>query len=107
MEGRRFTRQDDEVEWFILYETTSMDVLQSNNYLERPDKPTPLTIDTVKNSYNITRGLTKLHYSKSMGEGGKILVAGFQFDANNRIIDELIDLLILSMISGLVKLPSS
>ena len=93
MEGRRFTRQDAEVEWFILYETTSMDVLQSNNYLERPDKPTPLTIDTVKNSYNVTRGLTKLHYSKSMGEGVKILVGGFQFDANNQIIDELIDLL--------------
>ena len=97
MEGRRFTRQDVEVEWFILYETTFMDVLQSNNYLERPDKPTPLTIDTVKNSYNVTRSLTKLHFlSKSMGEGGKILVARFQFDANNQIIDELIDLLKLS-----------
>ena len=42
-----------------------------------------------------------------MGEGVKILVGGFQFDANNQIIDELIDLLIISMISGLVKLPSS
>ena len=93
LRGRRFIRQDAEVEWFTLYETTSMDVLQSNNYLERLNKPTPLTVDTVKDFYNVTRGLTKLHYSKSIGEGGNIIVAGFQFDTNNQIIDELTDLL--------------
>ena len=63
-----------------------MDFLQSNNYLERPDKITPLTIDTVKTFYNVTRGRTKLHYSKSMAEGGNILVAGFRFDANNQLL---------------------
>ena len=93
LRGRRFVRQNAEVEWFTLYETTSMDVLQSNNYLERLNKPTPLTIDTVKYFFNVTRGLTKLHYSNSIGEGGNVIVAGFQFGTNNRIIDELTDLL--------------
>jgi hypothetical protein len=89
LRGRRYVRLDAEVEWFTLYETVSMNVLKGKDYLERLNHPTPLTVETVKDFYNVTRGLTALDYSRSTGEGGNLMVAGFQVESVGQNIIQL------------------
>ncbi len=77
LRGRRYVAIDGTPEFFNLYETASTAVLTGPDYLDRLERPTPWTVQTVKHFRSVARSLCEVAWSGGAGEGG--LVATFRY----------------------------
>jgi len=77
--GRRYRAADaaTQPEFFTLYETTTLQVIQGTDYLSRLNEPTPWTRATTAHFQATTRSLTRVVASHGVGSGGALLTVRF------------------------------
>lgn len=80
--GRRFIAVDAETqpEFFTLYETDTMQVLQGSDYANRLNDPTPGTKSTTAQFRDTFRALSRVVLSHGPGMGGVLLTIRFDCD---------------------------
>ena len=81
--GRRYIAADaaTQPEYFTLYETDTMQVLQGSDYGNRLNNPTPGTRSTTAQFCDSARALSRVLASHGPGMGGLLLTIGFDCDA--------------------------
>lgn len=79
LRGRRYVAHRADLEFFNLYEATSLKVLEGPGYQDRLNSPTPWTVETVKHFRNVNRSLNNVVHTAGPGGGG--LVATLRYDA--------------------------
>ncbi|MEM8662743.1 MAG: hypothetical protein AAGF49_01310 [Pseudomonadota bacterium] len=79
LRGRRYIAEKADLEFFNLYETTDLDVLEGEDYRQRLNNPTPWTVETVQHFRDVNRSLCMV--SRSAGVGGGGLVHTVRYDA--------------------------
>lgn len=72
LRGRRYIADGAGPRCFVLYEADSLDVLTSDAYLERLNKPTPWSSETMPHFCNMMRTLCRVTVSIGHGLGGKM-----------------------------------
>jgi len=84
--GRRYVAADADAwpEFFTLYETDTMQVLQGSDYTNRLNDPTPWTKAATAYFRNTTRALARVLVTHGPGAGGVILT--IRFDCDDRHI---------------------
>jgi len=77
--GRRYRAADEatQPEFFTLYETSTFQVIQGNDYLSRLNDPTTWTRSTTAHFQNTTRSLTRVVASHGVGSGGALMTIRF------------------------------
>ena len=78
LRGRRYVGLDARLEYFNLYETTGLDVLQGSDYAERLNHPTPWTLAAVRHFRSVSRSLCSVGASLGAAQGG--LIATLRYD---------------------------
>ena len=91
LRGRRYIRADDKTspEFFTLYETASLNVLTSKNYLARLNAPTDWTKRATQGFRNTSRALTRVETRLGAGAGG--VIGTVRFGAAPKIDLELLE----------------
>jgi hypothetical protein len=72
LRGRRFIAIDADLEFLIIYETRSADVVRGPEYRASLNAPTPWTLATVKHFRSVARALTQVAASLGTADGGII-----------------------------------
>jgi hypothetical protein len=87
--GRRYIAVDADThpEFFTLYETDTMQVLQGSDYTNRLNQPTPWTKATTAHFRDTARALSRVVASHGPGAGGVMLT--IRFDCDDGQIDAL------------------
>jgi len=76
--GRRYIAKYGHPDYFTLYEAQSPEVLSGQDYFNRLNSPTPWTKRVVSNYFRDTsRGVCRLKFSQSCGDGGFMLTLQF------------------------------
>ncbi len=81
LRGTRWTAQDAQPRYFVMYEVESLDTLTSAAYLERLNKPTPWTTQMMKHYRGMRRGFCTATRSIGSGVAGAALFLRFEPDA--------------------------
>jgi hypothetical protein len=83
--GRRYIAVDTDThpEFFTLYETDTMQVLQGSDYTNRLNMPTPWTKTTTAHFRDTARALSRVVASWGPGPGGVMLTIRFDCDHAN------------------------
>ena len=83
--GRRYIAADADTipEFFTLYETDTMQVLQGSDYGNRLNDPTPGTKATTAQFRDTARALSRVVVSHGPGMGGMLLTIRFDCDAQH------------------------
>jgi hypothetical protein len=86
IQGRRYiaTSPATQPEFFTLYETMTMGVLQGGDYLNRLNAPTPWTRATTAGFRNTFRSMATVLGSRGPGQGGILLTLRFDADPASR-----------------------
>jgi hypothetical protein len=85
--GRRYIAADAATapEFFTLYETDTMQVLQGSDYANRLNNPTPGTRATTAHFLDTARALSRVVISHGPGMGGVLLTIRFDCDAQHML----------------------
>ena len=75
LRGRRYLAQQGHPKYFSFYETETTQVLESPEYLDRLNAPTPWTQAVVKEFRNTSRTICEVVISQGLGEGAWIETA--------------------------------
>lgn len=78
LRGRRYIGIDARLEFFNLYETADLGVLQGAAYTERINRPTSWTLDAVRHFRSVSRSLCHVAASTGHAQGG--LMATLRYD---------------------------
>ena len=80
LRGRRYIALDatTQPEFFTLYETQTMQVLQGQDYANRLNAPTPWTKRATQAFRDTSRGLARVLESRGVGVGGVLLTLRFE-----------------------------
>jgi hypothetical protein len=80
--GRRYIADDDETfpEFFTLYETDTMQVVQGQDYANRLNAPTPWTLSATAHFRDTFRALARVLESRGPGMGAALLTVRFDID---------------------------
>jgi len=81
LRGRRYVGIDARLEFFNLYETADLGVLQGAAYTERINHPTPWTLDAVRHFRVVSRSLCRVGTSVGHAQGG--LMATLRYDVDD------------------------
>jgi hypothetical protein len=102
--GRRYRAADATTrpEFFTLYETLSLQVIQGTDYLSRLNAPTEWTRATTAHFQATTRSLTRVVSSHGVGSGGAMLTMRFDIadDAQHEAVP-----LMTSALEAAARLP--
>lgn len=79
LRGRRYVGIAARLEYFNLYETESLEVLQGEHYAERLNHPTPWTLATMQYFRSVSRSLCHVAGTFGQAQGG--LLATVRYDA--------------------------
>ena len=79
LRGRRYVAHKADLEFFNLYEASSLAVLEGPGYQDRLNAPTPWTVASVKHFRNVNRSLNNVAHTAGIGGGG--LIATVRYDA--------------------------
>lgn len=101
LRGRRYCAIRADLEFFNLYETTSLEVLTGPDYQNRLNNPTAWTVSTVKHFKHVARSLCRVAVSLGRGQGG--LVSTWQYDVPETQADAHIDVLSGSVLPELLN----
>jgi hypothetical protein len=91
--GRRYIAADAATrpEFFTLYETDTMQVLQGQDYLNRLNAPTPWTRAATAHFRDTSRALARVLESRGPGMGGALLTIRFDVDGPGALLPLLRD----------------
>jgi hypothetical protein len=81
--GRRFVSAADDLQFFNLYETDSLEVVLGPDYKERLDNPTVRTLSAVRHFRHVARSLCRVmvkHTSSQSGVAQGGLIATLRYD---------------------------
>jgi hypothetical protein len=78
LRGRRYCAIRADLEFFNLYETTSLEVLTGPDYQSRLNNPTAWTMSTVKHFKHVARSICHVAATFGQGQGG--LVSTWRYD---------------------------
>jgi len=78
LRGRRFVAIDAQPEFFTLYDTDGPHVLDSADYLQRLNHPTPWTRRSITAFVNMSRSLCSVALSLGAGEGGLMMTLRYE-----------------------------
>jgi len=81
--GRRFIARAADLQYFNLYETDSMEVVNGVDYKARLDSPTPRTLSAVRHFRNVARSLCRVVTAPSAAASGTAqggLIATLRYD---------------------------
>ena len=78
LRGRRYIGANARLEFFNLYETTTIEVPQGKDYAQRLNNPTPWTLATVRHFRAVSRSICEVACSSGSAQGG--LVATLRYD---------------------------
>ncbi|WP_321800671.1 DUF4286 family protein [Caballeronia sp. J97] len=81
LRGRRYRGERASPEWLTVYEARDMNVLTGDAYLERLNRPTPLTRASVKEFRNTARSICRIAGTRGESTGGHVLT--MQLRAND------------------------
>jgi hypothetical protein len=73
LRGRRYIAEWGAPEFFTLYEATSIETLDGQDYRNRLDHPTPWTLSTVPHFRDVSRAIQRVRHSSGPGMGGHLL----------------------------------
>jgi len=82
LRGRRYVGIDARLEFFNLYETTDLGVLQGTAYTERINHPTPWTLEAVRHFRSVSRSLCSIGASTGHAQGGLMATLRYDVDEN-------------------------
>jgi hypothetical protein len=78
LRGRRYVAIDADLEFFNLYEASSVESLKSQDYTARVNAPTPWTLAAVKHFRSVARSICRVAHSAGPAQGG--LIATLRYD---------------------------
>ena len=78
LRGRRYIGVGARLEFFNLYETSTVAVPQGANYAQRLNNPTPWTLAAVKHFRSVSRSICSVGFSQGHTQGG--LLATLRYD---------------------------
>lgn len=73
LRGRRYIAEWGAPEFFTLYEATSIETLDGQDYQSRLNNPTPWTLATVAHFRDVARAIQRVRHSSGPGMGGHLL----------------------------------
>jgi hypothetical protein len=90
--GRRYIAADGATapEFFTLYETDSLQVLQGQDYANRLNAPTPWTKSATSHFEDTFRSLARVVASRGPGSGGALLTLRFDVDDLDALAPDLL-----------------
>lgn len=89
LRGRRYIAEEGQPEFFTLYEAQTLEVLASQDYLNRLNNPTPWTLVTVKHFLHVARSIQRVRHSSGPGIGGYLLTVRFEAADADRLVERM------------------
>lgn len=87
--GRRYVAECGAPEFFNLYEAVSVETLGGQDYLNRLDNPTPLTMRAVRHFRNVARSIQRVRHSAGPGIGGHLMTLQLAADDPDAFLEAL------------------
>ena len=100
--GRRYIAEDGETfpEFFTLYETETMQVLQGQDYSNRLNAPTPWTMSATAHFQDTFRSLARVVESRGPGMGSALLTIRFDIEDIEALLPLLRDVAAMPRVTG-------
>ncbi len=103
LRGRRYIGIGARLEFFNLYETSTVEAPQGKDYAERLNHPTPWTLATVKHFRAVSRSICSVGFSQGHAQGG--LLATLRYDVAKGSADAHLAALRGQMLPALAARP--
>jgi hypothetical protein len=78
LRGRRYIAVEADLEFFNLYEASSVEVLKGQDYAARVNAPTPWTREATRHFRSVARSICRVAYTSGPAQGG--LIATLRYD---------------------------